>query len=336
MEHQDKFYEHPGDSELAKQFKKASENIESHEFPSMEKVWSRVEEKLDRKVLTKQNNRWKKIAIAASALLLFTLAYQIFKPGPQIVLPKNEVATESAKAPETVKENPIVTTAAPNPIIKKEAPQILEQQLEKEPQIAAIQENTLKDSGAGDDQESETDMILKSKKATMTIPRHTRFQKGKAFESVAVQRKDESISGGYLESDKNPETKIIGNTQAPLVVIDGKAITGKEAAEINSVSDGVAKVDPNGDQEVVVLKEPLYIINGHYYSEEDLFGANPTSPYAPLNQQEIETILVLQGEKAIANYGKRGEKGVVVITTKDRKPADKNAVKTKTSKQKAK
>lgn len=310
MDNQDKIYE---------QFKKASDNIESKEFPSMEKVWLRVEEKLDKKVLTKQNHLWKKIAIAASVLLLLTLTYQIFKPEPQLVLPRNKVAVDSVKTPETTPQNPIVTAEAPNPIIKKDAPQVLKQQLE-EPQAVTVQDHAIKETAPAED--LETEMILKSKKAATQSSKHTRFQKGKAFESVGIQRKDNVIADqGYLESDQKTEKQIIGNSQAPLVVIDGKAITGKEASKINTVSEGVAKVDPNGDQDVVILKEPLYIINGHYYSEAELFGPNPTSPYAPLNQQEIETIKVLQGEKAITNYGKRGEKGVVIITTKDRKPA---------------
>lgn len=341
MENQDKIYEHTSDSELAKQFKKASDNIESKEFPSMEKVWSRVEEKLDKKVLTKQSNLWKKIAIAASVLLLFTLTYQIFTPEPQLAIPKNEVATDSVEAPKTEKQNPIVTTQTPNPIIKKEAPEILKKQLEQ-PQAVAIQENAAKEiapAEAETNDDSEADVLLKSKKNTPQSPRQGRFQKGRAFDAVGVQRKDEVAAPALSESDKKTETKIIGNPQAPLVVIDGKPITGKAAEKINTIADGVAKADPNGDKDVVVLKEPLYIINGHYYSEEDLFGPNPTSPYAPLNQQEIETILVLQGEKAIANYGKKGEKGVVVITTKGRKPAKGAAepsTETKTSKEKTK
>ena len=39
---------------LFNQIKSAAKNAESQEFPGMEKVWSRVEDKLDNKVLTKQ------------------------------------------------------------------------------------------------------------------------------------------------------------------------------------------------------------------------------------------------------------------------------------------
>ena len=42
MENQDKLYN---------QFKSAAENAETKDFPGMENVWNRVEQKLDTKVL---------------------------------------------------------------------------------------------------------------------------------------------------------------------------------------------------------------------------------------------------------------------------------------------
>ena len=68
----------------------------------------------------------------------------------------------------------------------------------------------------------------------------------------------------------------------------------------------------------------MSLIDGVYYSENDLFGKNPTSPYAPLNKQEIKTITVLQDLEATSKYGEKGKKGVVIITTKYGKPTSKN------------
>lgn len=328
MDNQEKIFE---------KIKKASRNQESGDFPSMEKVWSRVGEKLDKKVLKKENTLWKKTAIAASFLLLLTVSYELLRPEIQTELPseKQVVTADSiATQPKAEPALAVEETRPEHPAIKPEAAKILKQQLD-EPQPVAIQETVMDDSPAPEQaKETEADYMLKSKKVETQKP--ARFYKGKIFDAIGVQRKETDASA--TESVSKSET-IIGNTQAPLVVIDGKAITGQEARHINTVAEGVAKVDPDGDKEVVVLNDPLYIINGHYYSETELFGPNPTSPYAPLNQQEIETILVLQGEKAIANYGKRGEKGVVVITTKDRKPATQNAAgrhQTKTSVEKPK
>ena len=82
MENQDKLYN---------QIKSAAHNAETKEFPAMDKVWNRVEEKLDQKVLKKENTVWKKIAIAASLLLTFSILYQFLKPKSNIVFPQNEV-----------------------------------------------------------------------------------------------------------------------------------------------------------------------------------------------------------------------------------------------------
>ena len=64
MENNDKIFE---------QFKKAADNVAPKDFSSMENVWSRVEEKLDNKVLKKETKIWKKIAVAAVLLMSFSL-----------------------------------------------------------------------------------------------------------------------------------------------------------------------------------------------------------------------------------------------------------------------
>ena len=99
----------------------------------------------------------------------------------------------------------------------------------------------------------------------------------------------------------------------PLLVIDDKA----------EDLQNIGKLNPEDVESIVVLAEPLYIINGVEYSEKEVFGPNPTSPYSPLNEQDIETISILQKEKATEIYGKKGEKGVVIITTKNGKPKTK-------------
>ena len=41
----------------------------------MDKVWNRVEEKLDNTIVVKKKNTWQKLAIAASVLLSFSIIY---------------------------------------------------------------------------------------------------------------------------------------------------------------------------------------------------------------------------------------------------------------------
>ena len=63
------------DDKLYNKIKKAEQNAEAQDFPAMDKVWNRVGEKLDSKVLEKQKYKWKNLAIAASVLLLVSLGF---------------------------------------------------------------------------------------------------------------------------------------------------------------------------------------------------------------------------------------------------------------------
>ena len=60
------------DNNLFDQFKKAADNSESTDFPGLEKVWSRVDAKLDTQIYQQQkniNSGWKKFAVAASIVV---------------------------------------------------------------------------------------------------------------------------------------------------------------------------------------------------------------------------------------------------------------------------
>ena len=104
------------------------------------------------------------------------------------------------------------------------------------------------------------------------------------------------------ESTQDKDKKIANDD---LVVIDGK-LSKKSLNNIN----------PEEVESIIELKEPVYFINGVEYSEDSLFGENPTSPYAPLSKQKIEKIEVIQPADAIKIYGEKGKKGVVIITIK--------------------
>jgi hypothetical protein len=106
-----------------------------------------------------------------------------------------------------------------------------------------------------------------------------------------------------LAETNKEKDKVVANDD--LIVIDGEA-NKKSLSEIN----------PDDVVSVIKLKEPIYFINGVEYSEESLFGKNPTSPYAPLNKQKIDKIEVIQPADAVKIYGKKGEKGVVIISIK--------------------
>ncbi len=106
--------------------------------------------------------------------------------------------------------------------------------------------------------------------------------------------------------------------------MNGNAIAHNDDVKRDKMMTAEMKnLQPENVESLVILDEPLYIIDGIYYSEDDLFGKNPTSPYAPLNQQDIKTITILQDLEATEKYGEKGKKGVVIITTKTGKPTPK-------------
>lgn len=277
-------------NELFNEIKSAAENAETKDFPGMEKVWNRVEEKLDTKEDKKAIWRWKKIAVAASLLLITTLGYQFFKNNHNEIKP-NEVITVNDSIKKTSPTTNAIVTAEPvNPAIKKDAEQILQKQIKPTTQVAI-------------ETKPETDDALSTTTLSPNLKGY--FSPTVAKTEELKKEKDNNIE---MFMDKSNQ---VSNQQKeePLVVVDNKA-----------QKKSIRQLEFNDVDSLVVLKEPLYIINGVEYTEEEVFGPNPTSPYTPLNKQEIETLSILQDEKAVEIYGKKGSKGVVIITTKNGKP----------------
>jgi hypothetical protein len=304
---------------LFNKIKTAAHNAETKDFESMEKVWSRIDAKLDTKVQKKNNKRWNKLAIAASLLLVVSLLYQFLKPVNEIITPQNKVVVnDDIKIinPDTLSEKSIIVdNETPNPLLKENADVILKTQIQSPTPVAIKEaENTV----AIEDIESRTAAVgeitnEKINKEKSLANSASSINTGKwvgnqKYDAVGVQyTNDDVVADSKLEETKDKVKK-----QKPLLVIDDEVKKG-----------GYENLDKDEIESIIELKEPLYIINGENYTEEELYGDNPTSPYAPLNKQKIETVTVLEPEKAKTVYGKKGEKGVVIITTKNGKPASK-------------
>ena len=292
------------EEKLYKKIQQAAENAEQKDFPGMEKIWARVEDKMETQTLQKEKHLWKKIAVAASIVLVGTLTFFLLQEKENVVIPENTVTTiDSSKntipTPETA--NGLVNTT---PEIKKEAEQILQQQI-------VIQNNIVINDTIN----------YKSKKEVM-IPTPIAMEEVQEMAKTSLVPSYNSMSNsastnnsGYLAKGKRYDItmKSAETTQEKdkkvanddLLLIDGK-LSKKSLNNLN----------PDEIESVVELKEPIYYINGVEYSEESLFGENPTSPYAPLSKQKIDTIIILEPERAIPIYGEKGKKGVVIITIK--------------------
>ena len=117
------------EEKLYKKIQQAAENAEQKDFPGMEKIWARVEDKLETQTLQKEKHLWKKLAVAASVVLVGTLTFFLLQEKENVIIPENTITTiDSSKnnIPTPESANGLVNTS---PEIKKDAEQILQQQI---------------------------------------------------------------------------------------------------------------------------------------------------------------------------------------------------------------
>jgi hypothetical protein len=294
MENQDKIY---------KQFKDAASKVESNNFLAMDKVWGNIEGKLETKALKTENKIWKKIAVAASVLLVTTFAYQFLKDkeSEKITPIENVVSSETEekfKADSVFSNQAVVTAQQENPLIKEDASEIIKQNLNSKENVALNENaNVLKDS-------IHQNQIIKNKWTDERQDKNSGFFATRKFNATGVKHYEQEIN-----TEKTEEAVAVQEKASPLMVVNGKAVKSKKESIL--ADEEIESVE--------YLDDPLYVINGEEYTEKELFGPNPTSPYYPLNKQEITSTTIFQGESATNLYGEKGKKGVVIITTKNGK-----------------
>ena len=306
------------EDKIYKKIQQASEKGEK-DFLSVDKLWNRVEEKLDTQVIIKKKNTWQKIAVAASIALLGTLIY--------IFTLEKENLTKEQNVPKVDSNEIIVSTDSTEKLIRKVKENVtLETQKDKKSNTEILSNAYSEFSTSKIEKQVEASKInLEPSKdvylnlnstinnfSNMASTNNNYILKGKVFDAIEVNM-NQNVNYELKEADKKIEIPT-----SPLLVIDGKAIKNKYSNENIEASSEQIKEDEDVET-VIVLKEPLYIINGMEYTEESLFGKNPTSPYAPLNKQKIKSVEVLQAPEAQARFGEKGKKGVVIITTKNGK-----------------
>lgn len=314
------------------------------DFPGMDKVWNRVEEKLDNTIVVQKKNTWQKLAIAATVLLSFSIIYQFVTNDETI---KNKIINNNT--------NPIIVS---NDSVKKiidEAKEVVVDNNDSKKSTNAINPyyssgETSAESSLSPEATKSSDIVIDDSAIKMEVKedQYDAEEKGKIINELNKNISTENelsfrnsalnssnSNNGYLAPTKKydaPVKEIKSKYKASkskvaaapvqknkdLVVIDGVAMDKNYNAEKE-----LNKISSEDVEERTYLPNPLYIINGIEYSEESLFGKNPTSPYAPLDKQRITSTSILKPADATKIYGKKGEKGIVIITTKDGKPAEK-------------
>ena len=298
------------------------------DFPGMDKVWNRVEEKLDNTIVVQKKNTWQKLAIAATVLLSFSIIYH-FVSNDEIIKDKNEITNSVIVANDSVKK---IINKAKEVVVDNSIPTQLENKIN--PNITSNKTSAIIIDDSAIKMEVKEGQYDAEEKGSIIneLNKNIGTENEVSFKNSALN--SSSSNTDYLASTKKYEA-----TAKP-VQSKYKAIKSKSAAPVQQnkdlvVIDGIAmdksynaekelnEISSDDLEEVTYLPNPLYIINGIEYSEESLFGKNPTSPYAPLDKQKITSTNILKPADATKNYGKKGENGIVIITTKDGKPAEK-------------
>ena len=181
----------------------------------------------------------------------------------------NEIVKPAASS--KTEAQAVVSSEKPNPIIKENAAALVQSAIEEKAAIV-VSENAsslVPQDTAFKTISKENKMILESESANVRYSRNKRV-----FQAVGVQRNEQEAQ--FVT--KSTQAKTAAKKQAPLYVINGKAVSdGETSAEMETISKD--EIDT-----FEVFTEPLYVINGEQYSEEELFGEKPTSPYAPFEQ----------------------------------------------------
>jgi len=321
MDNQDKLFD---------KIKEASQKAEFQDFPGMEKVWSRVEEKLDKKEDKKTIALWKKIAVAASLLLLISLGFQFLRTDKTIENETKNVVIQQTEKETTgsssLEKNKTVVSSESKLVPKEEATKILDKQIKQQQKVAIQEVQAIPNAVTSPPVVSER----ANYDAIMAAPSPMRAAEVIEEDNNSYSQKQEVAEMEYSRAKESAKVAFAARESqsmkakksSPLVVLNGNALAHSDDAKKDKmIQNELPNLKPENLDSLVVLEEPLYIIDGIYYSENDLFGKNPTSPYAPLDKQDIKTITILQDLEATEKYGEKGKKGVVIITTKNGKPA---------------
>lgn len=202
MENQDKIY---------KQFEQAARNSETKPVPGLDKIWARVEEKLDKEEEVKPIFWWKKLAVAASLLLIVTLGYQLFSDKEDLTLPKqNQVVTSPSET-----ENSIG-------IENKTLDEKVEEKLEPTPTFDA------KNAGK---------ILKKEKQETAVVMEEIPVKSTEVLAKERVQQEDKITVSSLVLEENNLET------ESSFVTTDviTNPITGEKTIKgvVTSKSDGL-------------------------------------------------------------------------------------------------
>ena len=272
------------EEKLYKKIQQAAQNAEQKDFPGMENIWARVENKLETQTLQQEKHLWKKIAVAASIVLVGTLAFLLLQPKENIIVPENTITaidTTKNEIPTPESANGFATT---NPVIKKDAKEILQQQI-------VIQNNIVIN-----------DTINYSSRKEVTIHTPMMLEEVQAKTSFAPELRNDASNAAFLSNQGYAaKGKAYSITTVSAEDISQEPIKEMMNNDFVIIRGQISQESANGN-------EPLIVLNNHLVTKAILNDIDPN---------KIESVTVLKDKAAMSIYGSKGKNGAIVLTTKN-------------------
>lgn len=164
--------------------------------------------------------------------------------------------------------------------------------------------------------------VLESKGHSVVNARMTTDQH--ALNEVVVTalgiKREKKILGYAVQDVRDEELNMTGDSFIASA-LEGK-VAGMHVNISNTGIGGSSKITIRGNSSFTDNNQPLWIVDGVPFSDEQLSNASVYGGYDrggtayDINPEDIESVSVLKGPNAAALYGSRAGNGVILITTK--------------------
>lgn len=326
--------------DIDKKFNEASQSVkEPATFPGFDKVWAKVEEKLDIKEDKKRVTPiWFPYGIAASLIIGLGAFYFINKKEvvdiskPQIA--KNAVSSKvnsNVQIIDSVVKSNIEKEIKSQKVIQK--PEVIAyESIIPEPMISAVYHNEIPSHNADIAKETITyeetdgDGVLDKDDKVQSIDEVVLVGYRSITKQSAVTSTSSIVSSQSIENGRSKRKQGNVNFSPAIAMGDGNKTSideynspNRPNANVLNIAQGQlagVNISTGAGNPIITIRgkgslngstQPLYVINGVPQNDDAFRKLNPNS---------IQSMEVLKDASATALYGSRGGNGVIIITTK--------------------
>lgn len=337
------------DKNIEKYFRKLSEDKEPKAFPNMDKVWDKIEQKLDQKETKKVIPFWKYAGVAAALLIFVSVGIQLMNntPGKDNLPAVNDqrIVIDERKGKEILDEEKTSQkdVYAFEDVEKKEETNAEQKKNEFQPKQEAVSNSSKSKSNdiKFTDVEAKSDREVKNQPITTQKEfNEATFSGREADRSYSYERSQGSAIGsadkgsqGTASDDSELEGIVIDTYRtvsksksiAAVSTVTSKTIEGRPNAsfiqtlqgQVPGLNIATGSGQPAAGNTSVVLRG-IGSINGNTEPLYVIDGVPASSAqFRALNPNDIESVTVLKDSGATAIYGNRGANGVINISTQE-------------------